>query len=105
MNTETANTLMSLALPAVLILFFVFGIFLPQRKQQKKVREMLNSLKPGDRVKTVGGIFGTVSQVKTDVVTLEVGPDKIKMVFARNAIGSVEGVEAENATDLSTTRK
>ena len=96
---------MSLALPAVLILFFVFGIFLPQRKQQKKVREMLNSLKPGDRVKTVGGIFGTVSQVKTDVVTLEVGPDKIKMVFARNAIGSVEGVEAENATDLSTTRK
>ena len=99
MNADTANTIMSLALPAVLILFFVFGIFMPQRKQQKKVREMLNSLKPGDRVKTIGGIYGTVSQVKSDVVMLEVGPDKVKMVFARSAIGSVEGVEAENKAD------
>ncbi|MHB1314754.1 MAG: preprotein translocase subunit YajC [Christensenellales bacterium] len=105
MNTETANTLMSFALPAVLILFFIFGIFMPQRKQQKKVKEMLNSLKPGDRVKTIGGLYGTVSQVKTDVVTLEVGPDKVKMIFARNAIGSVEGIEAENTTDISADKK
>jgi hypothetical protein len=40
-----------------------------------------------------------VLQVRNDVVMLECGPDKAKLVFARNAIGSVEGVETENSAN------
>ena len=57
---------------------------------------MLNALKPGDRVRTIGGIYGTISSVKDDVIVLTVGPDKVKLVFARGAISQVEEAGVEN---------
>ena len=61
-----------------------------------KVKEMLNALKPGDRVRTIGGIYGTISSIKDDVIVLSVGPDKVKLVFARGAISQVEDAGVEN---------
>lgn len=49
-------------------------MIIPQRKREKKVKDMLASIKPGDRVRTIGGIYGTVTSVKDDVVTMSVGP-------------------------------
>ena len=84
-------------LPMVLIIVvFYFMLIRPQRKKDKKVKEMLNALKPGDRVRTIGGIYGTISSVKDDVVVLTVGPDKLKLVFARGAISQVEDAGVEN---------
>ena len=57
-------------------------MIIPQRKREKKVKDMLASIKPGDRVRTIGGIYGTVTSVKDDVVTMSVGPDKVRLVFA-----------------------
>jgi preprotein translocase subunit YajC len=71
-------------------------MIIPQRRRDKKVKNMLNSLKPGDRVRTVGGIYGTVGSVKDDVITLIVGPDKIRLVFARGAVSTVEDSPVEN---------
>ena len=85
--------------PGLLILVMVamFAIMIiPQRKRDKKVKEMLAALKPGDRVRTIGGIYGTIGSVKDDVITLIVGPDKVRLVFARGAISTVEDVAAEN---------
>ncbi len=85
--------------PGLLILLMVamFAIMIiPQRKRDKKVKEMLAALKPGDRVRTIGGIYGTIGSVKDDVITLIVGPDKVRLVFARGAISTVEDVAAEN---------
>ncbi len=84
--------------PGLLIVVMV-GMFalmiIPQRRRDKKVKAMLSALKPGDRVRTIGGIYGTIGSVKDDVVTLVVGPDKVRLVFARGAISTVETVEAE----------
>ena len=44
----------------------------PQRKQQKELEAMRNSLKRGDRVITAGGIYGTIAEVKDNYVLLEV---------------------------------
>lgn len=85
--------------PGLLIILMIamFAIMIiPQRRRDKKVKAMLSAIKPGDRVRTIGGIYGTIGSVKDDVVTLVVGPDKVRLVFARGAISTVEDVAAEN---------
>ena len=71
-------------------------MIIPQRRRDKKVKAMLNALKPGDRVRTIGGIYGTISSIRDDVVVLAVGPDKVKLVFARGASSQVEDTGVEN---------
>ena len=84
-------------LPMVLIfVMFYFMLIRPQRKKDKKVKEMLNNLKAGDRVCTIGGIYGTIVGIKDDTVTLSVGRDNMSMVIARWGIRSVEEVTIEN---------
>ena len=84
-------------LPMVLIfVVFYFMLIRPQRKKDKQVKEMLNNLKAGDRVCTIGGIYGTIVGIKDDTVTLSVGRDNLSMVVARWGIRSVEEVSIEN---------
>ena len=79
-----------------MILIFYFLMIRPQRKKDKQVKEMLNNLKAGDRICTIGGIYGTITGLKDDTVTLSVGRENMSMVVARWAIRSVEEVAIEN---------
>ena len=84
---------------APMVLIFVVFWFLmirPQRKKDKQVKEMLNNLKAGDRICTIGGIYGTITGIQDDTVRLSVGRDNTQMVVARWAIRSVEEVQIEN---------
>ena len=84
----------------IILMVAMFAIMIiPQRRRDKKVKEMLAALKPGDRVRTIGGIYGTISSIRDDVVVLAVGPDKAKLVFARGAISQVEDAGGENTMD------
>lgn len=84
----------------IILMVAMFAIMIiPQRRRDKKVKEMLAALKPGDRVRTIGGIYGTISSIRDDVVVLAVGPDKVKLVFARGAISQVEDAGVENTMD------
>lgn len=84
----------------IILMVAMFAIMIiPQRRRDKKVKEMLAGLKPGDRVRTIGGIYGTISSIRDDVVVLAVGPDKVKLVFARGAISQVEDAGVENTMD------
>ena len=89
--------------PIILIfVIFWFMMIRPQRKKDKQVKEMLNNLKAGDRICTIGGIYGTITGLKDDHVTLSVGRDNMSMVVARWAIRGVEEVMVENdAQDLN----
>lgn len=61
-----------------------------RKKQEQKRREMLNSLKKGDKVTSVGGIIGTISDMKDDEVTVKVDEaNNIKIKFLRTAIRGV----------------
>ena len=89
--------LLSMLLPLVLMfVVFYFLLIRPQRKKDKKVKDMLAALKPGDRVTTIGGIYGTITAIREDLITLAVGQTKTEMVFARWAIRNVEEVSIEN---------
>ena len=94
---NSAAALLSTFLPMILIfVVFYFILIRPQRKKDKQVKEMLNNLKAGDRVCTIGGIYGTIIGIKDDTVTLSVGRDNLSMVIARWGIRSVEEVTIEN---------
>ena len=99
-GTQQVSSIAALAttfLPLILIfVVFWFMLIRPQRKKDKQVKEMLNNLKAGDRICTIGGIYGTITGIKDDTITLSVGKDNLSMVVARWAIRSVEEVAIEN---------
>ncbi len=71
-----------------LVIFYLFAIR-PQKKKEKEIRAMRDSLRVGDEVITIGGIYGKVLMVKEDKVTLEVGSTKTRLDVTRWSIGSV----------------
>ena len=76
--------------PLILIfVIFYFMLIRPQRKKDKEAKKMLESLKVGDRICTIGGIYGTIVRIKDDVLTIEVGEQKTQLVFARWAVRNV----------------
>ncbi len=86
-----------------LILMFVIFYFMlirPQRKKDKQVKDMLAALKHGDRVCTIGGIYGTITAIKDDTIELAVSNENTKLVVARWAIRNVEEVVIENDSEL-----
>lgn len=87
-------------LPIILIfVVMIVVMIIPQRRKDKQVKQMLAAIKPGDRVRTIGGIYGTVSSVKEDVIVLIVGPDKTRIPFAKGAIAQVEEKGVEQTMD------
>ena len=71
------SMVISLLPMALILVVFYFLLIRPQRKKDKKVKEMLAALKVGDRVTTIGGIHGTICGIKDDTVTIAVGADKV----------------------------
>ncbi len=83
-----------------IILMFVIFYFLLIRPQQKKAKahqEMINNLKKGDRVITSGGIYGVITHLDENTVTLEVA-DKVRIKVTR---GSIAGLNMETPSPAS----
>ena len=93
--------IITLILPMVLMFaVFYFLLIRPQRKKDKKVKDMLSALKVGDRISTIGGIYGTILAIKDDTIELNVGKDNVKLIMARWAIRQVEDVKVENDVEV-----
>lgn len=88
---ETLYTLMPLLL---LVLIMYFLLIRPQKKKERQVNAMRSSIKVGDDVITIGGIYGKVTRVKDEVLTIQVGADKTKLDVTRWAISKVVGDDA-----------
>jgi len=83
-------------IPIILIfVVFFFVLIFPQKRREKKIKEMLANIKTGNKVKTIGGIYGKVVSVKDDLIVVETGPDKAKLVFVRGAIAAVDTSDEE----------
>lgn len=79
-----------------LILMFAIFYFLlirPQQKKSKQHREMIASLKKGDRVVTSGGLHGVITGISDDVVTMEIAP-KVRVKVSRSSIAGRIGRES-----------
>ena len=96
--SSLTSTLSTLALPLILIVVVVVMMVVSSRsnkKRQKQYESMLAEIKPGIRVRTIGGIYGTVTKVQDDVVIVSVGPDKARLVFTKQAIANIEDAPVE----------
>ncbi len=89
-------------LPILLMLAAMyFLLYAPQRKKQKEHQSLVDRLQQGDEVMTNSGIYGTVTAVKKDRVTVRVAPD-VKMEFARMAVQQNLTEEKRKGGDVET---
>lgn len=82
-------------------MILVFGIFYvlmirPQQKARKKQQEMVNNLKRGDEVITSSGIYGRVSNIVDDIVTLEIA-DNVRIKMDKQQVATVRTVAVKAA--------
>ena len=89
-GASPAQGITSMLIPmAGIFIVFYFLLIRPQRKQQKKHQDMLAALKPGDKVITQGGIYGTVVGVDDQKVQLRVA-DQVKIEVAKHAVAGMQ---------------
>ena len=81
-----------LMLGAIFVVFILLMI-IPQRRRKKQQQALMDSLKPGKTIKTIGGMYGKIVAVKEDLVTIEALPDKVRLVYTKGAIATVEDSE------------
>ena len=93
MGGELITTILMMV---AMVAIFYFLLIRPQRKKDKQVKNMLAALKVGDRICTIGGLYGTIAGLKDDTVTLTMGSLQNTVVVKRSAIGGVENVAVEN---------
>jgi preprotein translocase subunit YajC len=77
----------------ILAIFYVI-VFLPARRRQKKLDDMIANLKAGDKVITNGGIYGTIVGFKGDRLQLRIA-EAVKIEMSRNAIAALQKPEEE----------
>jgi preprotein translocase subunit YajC len=82
-----AFQLLTLWLPVVLIFYLL--LFLPQQRQRKKVQQMQNELKAGDKVITTSGIYGTIVGVEGDTVQLRIA-EQTRIRISRQSIAGLQ---------------
>ena len=104
-DNNGGSPLGTVALPLVAIaVLFYFMIFRTERKKQQSHRAALESLKKNDRVVTIGGIYGVVTNVQreTDEVTIKV--DEATNTKLRLTLGSIARIMADESatTDKAT---
>ena len=92
MDAELMAQLSSWGPIIILVLFFYFLLYRPQKQAQKKRDAMLAALKVGDEIITLGGMHGKITALDDKNVTLRVA-DGVNIVFERSAISAVNTPE------------
>ncbi len=82
------SQLMSFAPIILIFVVFYFLLIRPQQKRAKDHRNLLSNLKEGDQVMTSGGIYGRITGIRDDKITLEIS-DKVRVKVNRGNIGGV----------------
>ena len=71
------------------VAMYVF-VYIPNKKKQKKMQEMHNSIKPGDKIVTMGGIVGRVVERNDNYITICIDEDKqVNMQFVIYAVSQI----------------
>ena len=86
----------SIIMLVAMLAIFYFMLIRPENKRKKEAEQMRSSVKTGDKIVTIGGITGTVVNVKDSRIVLETGADQVRIELEKWAISSNE-TAAENA--------
>ena len=93
--TDTAaGGMTSIIMIVAMIAVFYFLMIRPETKRKKEAEQMRSAVKNGDQITTIGGIIGTVVDVKGDKVVVETSADQVRIELAKWAISSNETAAA-----------
>ena len=95
---QPGNPLMTFMPLILMFVIFYFLLIRPQQKKQKEHKQMLDNLSRGDRVITAGGLYGRITEVKDDVLTIDVGGD-VTVQVGRGFISALATAESGKAKD------
>ena len=88
--TATTGTASSLIMLVLMFAIFYFMLIRPENKRKKEAEQMRSSVRNGDKIVTIGGIVGTVVNVKENRIVIETGADQVRIELEKWAISSNE---------------
>ena len=96
------STIMMIVL---MIAIFYFLMIRPENKRKKQAEEMRNSLKKGDWLTTIGGVYGRVVAITDRTVVIETSEDRVRVEFLKSAIGQVGTLDQQAAAQQRPAKK
>lgn len=92
MDNEMAAVVANFAPIALMLLIFYLLLYRPQKKARQERDAMLSSLKVGNRVITIGGMYGTITALTDEIVTLKIA-DNVEIEMARGSISGTASAD------------
>ena len=93
-TTAPGGGMTSIIMIVAMIAVFYFLMIRPENKRKKEAEQMRSAVKAGDQISTIGGIIGTVVDVKGDKFVMETSADQVRLELAKWAISSNETAAA-----------
>jgi len=88
------NTIVTFLPFVVILVIFYFLLIRPGTTRQKKLQQMIDNLKVGDKIVTVSGIYGTVMNLKNDRITVRIA-ENVKVEMSKNSVTALQIPEEE----------
>ena len=101
-GTGMGSTIIMIVL---MIAIFYFLMIRPENKRKKQAEEMRNSLKKGDWLTTIGGVYGRVVGITDRTVVIETSEDRVRVEFLKSAIGQVGTLDEQAAAQQRPAKK
>ena len=89
----------------LMIAIFYFLMIRPENKRKKQAEEMRSSLKKGDWLTTIGGVYGRVVAITDRTVVIETSEDRVRVEFLKSAIGQVGTLDEQAAAQQRPAKK
>ena len=89
----------------LMIAIFYFLMIRPENKRKKQAEEMRSSLKKGDWLTTIGGVYGRVVSITDRTVVIETSEDRVRVEFLKSAIGQVGTLDEQAAAQQRPAKK
>ena len=93
-GTESGGLMGMIPMLILMIAVFYFMLIRPENKRKKEAEQLRSSVKKGDQITTIGGIVGTVVDVKENNIVVETSADQVRIEFAKWAISTHETAAA-----------
>ena len=93
-TAEAGGMASPLIMMVLMLAIFYFMLIRPENKRKKEAEQMRSTVKNGDKIVTIGGIVGTVVNVKENRIVIETGADQVRIELEKWAISSNETADA-----------
>ncbi len=93
-TSATGSMMPTLVMIVLMVAIFYFMLIRPENKRKKEAEQLRASIKTGDKITTIGGITGTVVNVKDDKLVIESGADQVRIELCKWAVSTNETAAA-----------